>query len=139
MTLSGALVGCGGDDDDGVDIPPVTLDINAANSDTVAHATGAGLMAFGSTVMMPLDGGADRATALASTGSGTWLPPRVVSGLLQAMGGAPRSGGARPVAVIDLRTAPPARLLARKALDGGHSHTLDGNVRMGCRAQRHRG
>jgi len=100
----GALVGCGGDGDDGDDTPLVTLDLNAANSDTVAHATGAGFMAFGSTVMMPLGAGADRATALASTGSGAWLPPRVLSGLLQAMDGATRTGVARPLAVVDLGT-----------------------------------
>lgn len=104
MALSGALVGCGGDGDDGVDIPPVTLDINAANSDTVAHATGAGLMAFGSTVMMPLDAGSDRASALANMGSGSWLPPRVLTGMLQAMGGTARRSEARPLAVIDLGT-----------------------------------
>jgi hypothetical protein len=197
VAMSGALVGCGGDGDGGNEIPLVTLDLTAANSDTVAHATATGFMAFGSTVMMPLDGGADRATALASSGSGTWLPPRVVSGLLQAMGGGPRSGGARPLAVIDLGTTPcevagSSRMsfedadgdamldvgevftfvfdncqdnaasvtngsmsgtvtrindsgtafdagitlssLVQKALDGSHSLTLNGNVRMGYRA-----
>jgi hypothetical protein len=102
----GTLVGCGGDGDDGDDTPLVTLDLTAANSDTVAHATAAGFMAFGSTVMMPLGAGDDRATALASTGSTAWLPPRVLSGLLQAMGGATRTGVARPLAVVDLGTTP---------------------------------
>jgi len=104
--MSGALVGCGGDGGDDDVTPVVTLDLTPANSETVGHATAAGFMAFGSTVMMPLGGGTDRATALASSGSGTWLPPRVVSGLLQAMGGAARSGVARPLAVIDLGTTP---------------------------------
>lgn len=195
--MSGALVGCGGDGGDDDVAPVVTLDLTAANSDTVAHATATSFMAFGSTVMMPLDGGTDRATALASTGSGTWLPPRVVSGLLQAMGGATRSGAARPLAVIDLGTTScevagtssmsfddadndgmldvgevftfvfnncqdnaasvtsgslsgsvirindsgtsfdagiTLSSLAQKAIDGSHSLTLSGNVRMGYRA-----
>jgi hypothetical protein len=110
VMLSGALVGCGGDsDDDGDDSAEpstVTLDLNAGNSDTVAHATGAGLMAFGSTVLMPLDAGADRATALASTGTGSWLPPRVVDSLLRALLGATNADKARPLAVIDLGTTP---------------------------------
>jgi hypothetical protein len=106
VALSGALGGCGGDGDDGDDTPLVTLDLTAANSDTVAHATAAGFMAFGSTVMMPLGADADRATALANTGSGAWLPSRVSSSLLQAMGGATRTGVARPLAVVDLGTTP---------------------------------
>jgi len=103
--LSGTLAGCGGDGDGGA-TPVVTLELSAANSDNVAHSTAAGLMAFGSTVMTPLDGGADRASALASSGSASWLPPRVLSGLLQAMGAAVRRSEARPLAVVDLGTTP---------------------------------
>jgi len=103
LALTGAFVGCGGDSDGGDDNQvPVTLDLTAANSDTVAHATGAGFMAFGSTVMLPLDASADRASALGSTGSGAWLPARVLDGLLLAMRGTARSGGARPLAVITM-------------------------------------
>lgn len=60
-------------------------------------------MAFGTTVMVPLDANADRANALALPASGSWLPPRVLDSLLQAMCGAAR-GGAKPLAVI---TMPP--------------------------------
>lgn len=103
--LSGVLVGCGGDGGGGDD-PLVTLDLTAANSDTVAHATGASFMAFGSTVMMPLDAGSGRATALAGTGSVAWLPSRVLDGLLLAMRGTARKGGARPLAVIAMEPTP---------------------------------
>jgi hypothetical protein len=103
--LSGSLVGCGGDDGGGGS-PPVTLELSQANSDTVAHSTAAGFMAFGSALLMPLDGGGDRAGALASSGSGSWLPARVVTSLLQAMGAATPRSDARPLAVIDLGSTP---------------------------------
>jgi hypothetical protein len=64
-------------------------------------------MAFGSTVMVPLDGGADRPGALSARTSASWLPPRALSALLQAVGAtAPRRSDARPLALIDLGTTP---------------------------------
>lgn len=103
--LSGVLAGCGGDggSDDGS--TTATLELSAANSDAVAHATGAGFMAFGSTILMPLNA-SDRATALASNGSGSWLPPRVLDSLLLAMRGTARTGVARPLAVIAMPPEP---------------------------------
>ena len=103
--LSGVLAGCGGDG--GGDSPlPVTLDLTAANSDAVAHATGAGFMAFGSTILMPLDADADRVAALSASGAGAWLPPRVLDHVLQAMRGTVRTGVARPLAVIAMAPEP---------------------------------
>jgi hypothetical protein len=115
-TVSTGLVGCGGDGGDPGGA--VTLDLTAANSDTVAHATAAGFLAFGSTAMVPLgtQGGTaaqgTSARALGATGSaafGAWLPPRVLGGLLQAMQGGPgaaRSGMARPLATVALEPMP---------------------------------
>lgn len=124
--LSGTLAGCGGDGDGGA-TAVVSLELSAANSATVAHPTAAGLMAFGSTVMTPLDGGADRASALASTGSASWLPPRVLSVLLQAMGATVLRSDARPLAVIDLGTTPcdVAGTSSRSFDDAGNDGMLD--------------
>jgi len=104
--MSGALVGCGGGDNETDGAPLATPDLTAASSDIVALATATDFMAFGSTVMMPLDIGHWRATALASTGSGAWLPQRELTGQLKAMGGATGKGVARAVAEIDQGTTP---------------------------------
>jgi len=104
--MSDALVGCGGDNDETDGTPLAAPYLTAASSDIVAHATATDLMSFGSTVMMPLDAGHERATAPASTGSGAWLPRRELTGLLKAMGGATRKGVARRLAEIDRGTTP---------------------------------
>jgi hypothetical protein len=111
MVLSGALVGCGGDGDDGSADPFVTeLDISAANSETVAHATAASVFAFGgASGAVPLSSGSDvsalatsaRVSSHAARGSSAaWLPQRVVD----ALKGAIRTDRAQPLAVT---TSPP--------------------------------
>jgi len=89
-------VACGGDGGGGGEpaTPAVTLDVTAANSDTVAHATATGLLSFGSSVMLPYgaDAGASAqapsARALGANGSAVssaWLPPRALAELLRAV------------------------------------------------------
>jgi hypothetical protein len=114
--VSGALLGCGGDGGDGGGgLVYSTLDLTAANAETVAHATAASVFAFGgATSAVPLSGGSGivaqggSARALGfgmSTGPAAWLPQRVVAALTNAfqpgsaLGGSLRS---RPQAVTVL-------------------------------------
>lgn len=110
--FAGGLAACGGVGGGAPPPPPVTLKLTAANGDTVAHATAAGLLSFGSSVMLPYgaDTGASAqamsARALGGNGpavSSTWLPQRVLVVLSQASrpdARLARSGAERPLALI---------------------------------------
>jgi hypothetical protein len=95
--VAAGLVACGGDGGGGTPPPPTDLlDLTAANSDTVAHATAAALFAVGTaSSAIPADAGSDAAAQAASLSalqqgglgmSAAWLPQRVVEALVKLVG-----------------------------------------------------
>jgi hypothetical protein len=117
VTLSmfaASLVSCGGDGDGTA--PPTTdpLDITAANSDTLSHATAAALFAFGSaSSAIPADAGSTPSVQAASlsarqTGSLGWLPQRLIDTLLQAESTDRASAARRSERALAVTTSAPA-------------------------------
>lgn len=104
MTL--ALAGCGGGGGDGgTPLPTVTLVLDAGNSDTVAHASSAAILASSPAQSLPVSGlAADRSTALAQTSvqRAGWLG-RVIAIARQPQHvktWAARTSRAQPLAVV---------------------------------------
>jgi hypothetical protein len=115
--MAGGLVACGGDGGDAPPPPLATLDLTAANSETVAHATAASVFAFGgASSAVPLGGGSGMAAQGASVQTlgyaaagrpAAWLPQRVVDALMNAVRAdraLANSRRAQPLAVV---TSPP--------------------------------
>jgi hypothetical protein len=115
--FAASLVACGGD---GGDNPaPFTgpLDVTAANSDTLSHATAAALFAFGSTsdaIPTSADAGptAQVSSLVTLPASGEisttgWLPPRLVDVLMRAGLAGRESSAARRAQALAVSTSPP--------------------------------
>lgn len=100
-----ALVGCGGGGDGGTPLPAATLVLDAGNSDTVAHASSAAILASGPAQSLPVSGlAADRSAALgqSSLQRAGWLG-RIIAIAQQPQhvkAWTARSSRAQPLAVV---------------------------------------
>jgi hypothetical protein len=124
------LVACGGD---GGDAPPQStdlLDLTAANSDTAAHASAAALFAFGSaSSAIPADAGSGAAAQAASPTlrqgrpgmSGSWLPQRVLTTLVQLVRADRQSAAGRQARALGITASPPEDC----AISGSMTTTVD--------------
>lgn len=114
---AGALVACGGDGGDAPAPPLTTLDVTAANSETVAHATAASVFAFGgASSAVPLDSGSGIAAQGTSARvsdysvpgrSAAWLPQRVVDVLMGALHSDRALASSRRAQPLAVSTSPP--------------------------------
>lgn len=84
--LVAVLAACGGGGGDAPPAPNATLDISAANRDSVAHASAAGVLSSSPTAAVPLAAAPDRRQALGSSGAlRTVRSGRLLAALLQPL------------------------------------------------------
>jgi hypothetical protein len=140
--FAAGLVACGGGGSDDNAAPPSSglLDVTAANSDTLSHATAAALFAFGSAAdAIPAGAGQGAAAQAASTvprggaiAAAAWLPPRLVDVLLQ-FGGTSRetSAGQQAQPLAMMHSPPEACAIAGTSTTSVDDHDNNGDLSPG--------